>query len=116
MSDAKSGAEIFALKGHMKEISSAAFSPDGAQIVTGSGEVMVRLERGERGRNSLSFWATPLLSVRRRFSADGSMVVTGSGDNTARVWNSKSGAELHSSKGVRALYPRRRSARTGRGR
>ncbi len=34
--DAKSGAEVLTLKGHTKEVKSAAFSPDGSRVVTGS--------------------------------------------------------------------------------
>ena len=35
MWDARTGAEILTLKGHIAELSSASFSPDGSRVLTG---------------------------------------------------------------------------------
>ncbi|MFN4023210.1 MAG: TIR domain-containing protein [Hyphomonas sp.] len=75
------------LEGHGDWVRSAAFSPDGARIVTASDDGTARVwHRTEDGWDS-----TPLEGhgdwVRSAaFSPDGARIVTASGDGTARVW------------------------------
>jgi WD40 repeat protein len=74
------------LHGHQDTVHSAAFSPDGARIVTAAldvriwdaatGKEIAILSGGYEG------WVTSA-----RFSPDGARVVTASSDNTARIWD-----------------------------
>ena len=48
--DAKTGAEIYALKGHTDPVTSVAFSPDGARILTGSDDNTARLWDHRQGQ------------------------------------------------------------------
>jgi hypothetical protein len=78
--------ELVTLKGHANYVFSVAFSPEGARIVTGSGDKTARVWDAESGRELLTLkgHAGPVSSVA--FSPDGTRIITGSGDKTARVW------------------------------
>ena len=41
--DAKSGAEVLTLKGHVDQVASVSFSPDGSRILTGSHDGTVKV-------------------------------------------------------------------------
>jgi WD40 repeat protein len=84
----------FALGGHEREVSSAAFSTDGSRIVTASEDNTVRiwdaasakeiaLLRGHEGRVSSA-----------ALSPDGSCIVTTSTDKTARIWDAASAKQI----------------------
>ena len=86
-------AAIAVLRGHRGRVNSAAFSPDGTQVVTASldgtarvwdvGTAAVTVLRGhEREVNSAAF------------SPDGTRLVTASWDGTARVWDAATGTEM----------------------
>ena len=71
---------------HSSWISSVAISPDGSQIVSGSGEQILiwkamtgEIECELRGHSG------SVLAVA--FSSDGNRIVTGSGDKTVRIWS-----------------------------
>jgi hypothetical protein len=72
---------------HDGPVLSAAFSPDGTRVVTGSSDNTARLWDAATG--------APLGAVMKHdgpvrsaaFSPDGTRVVTGSEDNTARLWD-----------------------------
>ncbi len=91
MWDARTGTPLLELKGHTDAVFSVAFSPDGARIVTGSGDGTARVWDARPG--------TPLLELKGHtgvvtsvaFSPDGSRIVTGSWDRTAKVWDARIG-------------------------
>ncbi len=82
---------LFALYGHTSAVQSAAFSPDGARIVTASADLTARVWDARTG--------TPLLELKGHtgavngaaFSPDGARIVTASSDLTARVWDARTG-------------------------
>jgi WD40 repeat protein len=84
--DAASGQQIARLKGHEGPVWSAAFSPDGARIVTASNDTTARVWDAASGQEmaSLKGHEGPVWSAA--FSPDGARIVTASADTTARVW------------------------------
>src|SRR6267154_452247 len=83
------------LRGHSRSVTSAAFSPDGKRIVTGSSDKTIRLwdaETGEPLRAPLEGHEHYVQSVA--FSPDGKCIVSGSWDNTIRLWDAETGEPL----------------------
>lgn len=82
------------LGGHEAPVSSAAFSPDGSRIVTGSADKTARVWDAASGTTILTLrgHTGPVRSAV--FSPDGSRILTASDDKTARVWDAVSGKEL----------------------
>jgi dipeptidyl aminopeptidase/acylaminoacyl peptidase len=81
-------------RGHQSGVNSAAFSPDGARVVTASDDNTARLWDGKSGA-ALAALAGHQSGVNSgAFSPDGTQIVTASDDNTARLWDGKSGAAL----------------------
>src|SRR5262245_16352613 len=77
----------FALGGHDGAVNSAAFSPDGSQIVTASDDKTARITV-----NSAAL------------SPDGSRIVTASEDKTARIWDAASAIEIAILRGHEGPY------------
>lgn len=75
------------LQGHTDFVTSVAFSRDGQQIVTGSGDQTARVWDARTGQSlrELQGHTNSVSSVA--FSPDGQQIVTGSTDKTARVWD-----------------------------
>ena len=74
-------------------MNSAAFSPDGTRIVTGSWDNTARVWDAATAKQLAvlrghEFWVTSV-----GFSPDGTRIVT-AGDKTARVWDAMSGKEI----------------------
>src|SRR5258708_17437700 len=80
--DAATGASLAMLRGHTRSIWSAAFSPDGARVVTASDDNTARLWDGATGAvphlHTGSIWSAVL-------SPDRARVVTASDARTARL-------------------------------
>jgi class 3 adenylate cyclase/tetratricopeptide (TPR) repeat protein/tRNA A-37 threonylcarbamoyl transferase component Bud32 len=74
------------LRGHLAGVYSAAFSPNGQQIVTGSDDNTATVWEAASGKPmfTLRGHSSAIWSVA--FSPDGQRIVTGSSDHTARVW------------------------------
>lgn len=79
---------------------SAAFSPDGTRIVTGSWDRKAHVWDSESGAELIRM-DHPGLVFYAAFSPDGERVITasGSGDDRARIWDARSGALLAELKG-----------------
>jgi WD40 repeat protein/serine/threonine protein kinase len=90
---------LFTLYGHSGGVLSAAFSPDGTRIITGSWDRTARVWDASTG--------TPLLDLKGHthnvdsavFSPDGTRIITGSSDQTAKMWDARTGAPLLELKG-----------------
>ncbi|MCC5966866.1 MAG: caspase family protein [Natronohydrobacter sp.] len=87
-------ASYVTLRGHTDPVWSAAFSPDGGRIVTGSRDQTARVwdARTERVIATLSGHTGAVFSAG--FSSDGARVVTTSRDKTARIWDAATGHEI----------------------
>jgi WD40 repeat protein len=97
--DARTGAELLTLKGHIHGVRSASFSDDGTRVVTGSGDWTARVWDAKTGAELLTLEGHTDAVTSVSFNADGTRVVTGGDDKTARVWDAKSGAEVLTLKG-----------------
>ena len=69
-------------------IRSAAFSPDGRQIITASDDGVVRVWTSGDGKQVASFAAPGGIASSASFSPDGRQIVTTNGDAMASVWTS----------------------------
>jgi WD40 repeat protein len=83
--DAVTGKEIVVLRGHGWAVNSAAFSPDGARIVTASGDRTARIWDAATGKEIEVLRHTSAVKSAA-FSPDGARVVTASED-TAIIWD-----------------------------
>lgn len=78
------------LRGHQEGLSSAAFSPDGSRVVTGSDDGSARIWSSDgRGPPIVLFDLLAPWAVRRvSFSPDGQHVLTSAEDGKVRLWRS----------------------------
>ncbi|CAG8976165.1 hypothetical protein HYALB_00010035 [Hymenoscyphus albidus] len=84
------------LEGHTDWVSSVAFSPDGKQIVSGSGDRTVRRWDAATGQQLLPALEghTDWVITSVAFSPDGKQIVSGSWDRTVRRWDAATGQQL----------------------
>ncbi|MEQ1712622.1 MAG: NB-ARC domain-containing protein, partial [Hyphomicrobium sp.] len=86
---------LWTFEGHGGEVNSAAFSPDGRRIVSGSWDKTVRQWETATGATIGAPLAGHKEEVRAvAFSPDGTRIVSGSRDGTLRLWNAASGAAV----------------------
>ena len=79
------------LTGHDAPVWSAAFSPDGARLVTASDDTTARVWDAATGKAIAVLSGHDDLVWSAAFSPDGAKVVTASNDKTARVWEVATG-------------------------
>jgi WD40 repeat protein len=92
--DVASGEELAVLVGHESYVTSAAFSPDGSQVVTASIDKTARLWDVASGQELAVLRGHTDTVFMANFSPDGSQVVTASRDKTARLWDNLTLDEL----------------------
>jgi WD40 repeat protein len=78
---------LVTLSGHEDAVWWAAFSPDGARVVTASQDRTARIWDAASGREIAILRGHDNWVVHAAFSPDGSRAITASRDKTARVWN-----------------------------
>jgi WD40 repeat protein len=82
------------LKGHIKLVNTAIFSPDATLALTASFDYTARLWDVKTGEQLQVFNGHTNAVASAVFSPDGKLVLTASSDNTARLWDVKTGIEL----------------------
>jgi WD40 repeat protein/serine/threonine protein kinase len=87
------------LRGHLGDVHSVAFSPDGQRIATGSDDRTAKVWEAASGRELLTLTGHRAWICSVAFSPDSQRIVTGSEDQTAKVWDAASGRELLTLKG-----------------
>ncbi|QRV93089.1 hypothetical protein RhiJN_21107 [Ceratobasidium sp. AG-Ba] len=75
-------------------IQSAAFSPDGRRIVSGSSDGTVRVWNPDTSAQAVTVGVRLGEVFSVAFSPDGRRVVSGSSDKTVRVWDAQTGAQI----------------------
>jgi WD40 repeat protein len=74
------------LRGHLRAVTSAEFSPDGRWLVTASDDWTARVWEAATGKEWLTLRGHRGPVVSATFSPDGRTVLTASADGTARLW------------------------------
>src|SRR5258708_2817874 len=82
------------LRGHKDAVLYAAYSSDGARIVTASADHTARLWDARTGRQLTAPLQHHDDVLMAEFSPDGAFVVTASEDHTARVWDVHTGSPI----------------------
>lgn len=103
--DPVNGIAIRQLDGHQRSITSLAFAPDGATLVSAGCDATMRIWDVKTGRliravkvpdNSWGEKGVNSAGVRSvAFSSDGRILASGGEDGDVRIWNPATGAELH---------------------
>ena len=89
------------LSGHTGPLTVAAWSPDGARVVTASDDNTARIWEAASGELLATLEGHVSRVGSAAWSPDGSRVVTASGDKSARIWEAASGALMATLEGHR---------------
>jgi WD40 repeat protein len=90
--DARTGAELLELNGHIGTVMSVAFSPDGTRIITGSGDGTAKVWDARTGTPRLELDGIKPPMACPSFSPDGTCIITtAAGAGEATVWDARTG-------------------------
>lgn len=81
------------LRGHGDRINAAAWSPDGARVVTVSSDRTARVWRADGTGEPVVFADHQVAVLSAAWSPDGQHILSGSEDNIARLWDPATGVE-----------------------
>lgn len=89
------GKELRTMQGHLKQINSVCFSPDGKFALSGSSDNTLKLWEVSSGKliRTFSGHSNSVNSVC--FSPDGKSALSGSGDNTFKLWDIMTGELIY---------------------
>jgi WD40 repeat protein len=85
---------VFPQLGHSVWVNSAAFSPDGKFVLSGSGDGILKLWDAETGREIRTFAGHSGSVESAAFSPDGKFVISGSSASTLNLWDAETGLEI----------------------
>lgn len=88
--------ETLRLDGHTQAVNSVAFTPDGRQVLTGSGDCSVRLWDAATGKEVRRFLGHTQAVWSVAISGDGRRVVSAGQDGVVRLWDAAGGKEVRS--------------------
>jgi WD40 repeat protein len=91
--NAANGRKILELKGHLANVYTAAYNPDGKRIVTAAGDSTARIWDAVSGRTIVVLRHSASVNMAS-YDRSGRFVLTASDDGTARIWNAETGAEV----------------------
>jgi WD40 repeat protein len=100
------------MQGHIDNVRSVMFSPDGKRLVSGSEDATVRVWDTTSGTEVYTLEGHKGTIHSVTFCPDGSRIVSGSADKTVRLWNATSGTPILVGFRVRASPRFRRRFRT----
>jgi WD40 repeat protein len=100
--DLASGRHRLTLRGHLAEVWTVAFSPDGKTLVTGSEDKTVKLWDPITGEERGTLRGRQARVSRVVFSADGSVLATASWDGTVKLWRATRKEEVRAAGGESA--------------
>ncbi len=83
--------DLKTIRGHVGEITSVAYSPDGQRILTGSADQTARVWDVATGQPLLLIQGHGQEVTSAAYSSDGQRIVTASLDGTARIWDASTG-------------------------
>ncbi|MGH6903603.1 MAG: DUF4062 domain-containing protein, partial [Geminicoccaceae bacterium] len=86
--------ELAVLRGHEGPVKTAAFSPDGDQVVTASADGTARLWDATSGEELAVLQAADAVVLAAAFSPDGARVATVFDDGGTRLWDARTGEAL----------------------
>jgi WD domain, G-beta repeat/TIR domain len=88
------GRELATLKGHMDQVYSVAFAPDGKILASGSIDGTVKLWEVSTGREIATLKGHAGFVYSVAFAPDGKTLVSGNSDGTVKLWEVGTGREL----------------------
>jgi WD40 repeat protein len=77
---------LLTLRGHTRQVSGVAFSPDGRRLATAGWDEKARIWDTETGEELLTLAVPSGRVFTVAFSPDGHLLATGGGDKIIRLW------------------------------
>jgi WD40 repeat protein len=81
--------ELLSLQGHLWEVRSVAFSPDGTRLASGGNDRMVKIWDAQTGQEMLTLKGHTSAVLKVAFSPDGNLLASASEDGTVKIWNAR---------------------------
>jgi WD40 repeat protein/serine/threonine protein kinase len=86
--------ELLTVKGHMPDVHSVCFSPDGTRLATASRTGTAKVWDAKTGQEALSLKGDARYVFSVCFSSDGTRLATASAVDAVKVWDARTGREV----------------------